>query len=339
MISSRHVAEEAGVSISTVSLVLSDRWQERRISVAARDRVLAAAKKLKYQPNQLARGLKMGRTNTIVLATLDKLYHPYVHQRIEAIRVTLQQSGYRMLLEVFDDVNEAERWLPCNTGSICDGVILLGADPEELTSLITQSPKGLPLVVSGSPISKRVNFVTYDRKEVVRLAVDHLAQQGCERIAMIYDKIDNEVSRERLLGYKQALKRARLPFNQDLLIRSGVDAETGQQIAEKVLKASALPLGVFCYNNEIALRLVHAFLQKGLRVPEDIAVVAHGDTRLNLLCEVPLSGVSTNEEEIAKAIVKIIIKQIDNLKCPPERVTVPPFLVPRASSLLRKAAN
>jgi len=339
MITSRHVAESAGVSVSTVSLVLSDRWQERRISVSARDRVLAAAKKLNYQPNQLARGLKMGRTNTVVLATLDKLYHPYVHQRIEAIRVALQRSGYRMLLEVFDDVNEAGRWLPHNTGSICDGVILLGADPGELTSLVKQCPKGLPLVVSGSPVSKAVSSVTYDRAEVVRLSVDHLARQGCERIAMIYDQIDNEVSRERLLGYKEALKRAQLPFNQDLLIRSRVDAETGQQIAEKVLKAAAPPAGVFCYNNEIALRLVHAFLQKGLRVPEDIAVVAHGDTRLNLLCEVPLSGVSTNEDEIAKAIVKTIFKQIGTPKCPPEQVTVTPFLVPRASSLLRKVAN
>jgi len=339
MITSRDVAETAGVSVSTVSLVLSGRWQEKRISVSAKDRVLEAAKKLKYQPNQLARGLKMGRTNTIVVATLDKLYHSYVHQRIEAIRIALQQNGCRMLLEVFGGIDEAERWMPQNTRSICDGIVLIGANPAELASLIKKHPKGMPLVVSGTSVSKTVNSVTYDRIEAVRLSVNHLAEQGCKRIAMIYDAVDGPVSKERVSGYKRALRMANIPFDQSLLIRSNVDKESGEQIAEKLLKAAIPPLGVFCYNNESAMQLVHALLKKGFRVPDDIAVVAHGDTRLNVLCDVPLTGISTDEDNIARAIMKILFEEIADPKRPPCQVVIPPFLVARASSLRRKTGG
>lgn len=289
----RDVADEAGVSTATASLVLNDKADS--IGSDARARVQAAAKKLGYRPNALARGLRAQRTGTIGLLSHDVLTTPYASSMIQGAQEAADELGYVLLLaNVSDD--------PIHTAAGIDTLLDRQIDaaiyatmfhrgvvvPEQLASTPTVLLDAFPLTTGHSPGEEPLPeygssshwSVVPDEYAGAVSAVEHLIAAGHRRIGWI-----NEV-------YRPMASILREQAYRDVLARHGIDADPSLEIEVLGTTHGAYPLvlellgrpdrpsALFCFNDRIATGVYHAANKLGLHIPRDLSVVGFDNQEL-----------------------------------------------------------
>lgn len=326
------IARRAGVSHVTVSNVLNRRGFEHKVSRTRAGQIRSIATELGYVPHRAARTLKLGKTYTVVVATKAQLHHPHVHELIEELREAFIPHGYQILLELLHRTPNPEGVLRSFTAGSADGLIVFGYETEWLGKLVANVPRGMPMVLVGPWEVAGFSSVSYDRVKAAELAVSHLVQLGHRRVLMIYDIQDDLPARQRVEGYRLVLDRAEIPFDESLLIRCAADGDV-RALWTKLKSIQPRPTAVYCYNDELALRLLQVIHSERLRVPESVAVVTQGNSRLTTLDETPLTAVDTNNRGIAQAVTEMLLAQIEKPNQEPRRVLVDPSLVVRASTV------
>jgi LacI family transcriptional regulator len=329
----KDIARDLGVSVVTVSKVLRN---HEDIGDKTRKRVLDRVKELNYTPNLAARGLVTGRTYLVGLVVPD-LLHPFFAQIAKSLSGALLKKGYCLTISTSEeDPKLEEHEIDRLLGRRLDALVIASSctSPAIFERIEKQ---GTPLILIDRRFSGfDSNFVGIDDEAVGVLATEHLIQIGCKRIAHLRGP-ENSPGIGRLNGYLNALARYKLrPLPGYVSAPRMVDVhsrESGADLMRQFLTLSPRPDGVFCYNDPLAIGAIHAILDAGLWVPEDIAVIGCGNLHYDTELRVPLSSIDQQTEEIGERAGRLTLSLLESKTRPQNKTYVlQPQLVIRAST-------
>lgn len=335
---SAEVARQAGVSRTTVSFVLNG-VLNRGISEATRERVLAVAQAMGYQPNAAARSLASGQTGTVGVV-IPKAAHLYVDAFLAQLVATVNEQchalGLKMLIETTDDEGrEPGGFVNLVRGRSIDGLIVANLRTSEHAHLDKITEAGIPLVVLTSRPHElsHVATVLSDTALAACTAVQHLIGLGHQNIAFIsFAQPEYESVHERELGWRQALQQADLAVEQKLVEYADISAQSGYEAAQRLLAKGAPFTALFAGNDTIAFGALRALHEAGLRVPHDVAVVGYDDIPMAAFANPPLTTMHSDPIGQAQLALQLLMAQINaDTNAEPLQHEVKPRLVVRHS--------
>jgi LacI family transcriptional regulator len=323
------VAERAGVSIASVSRVMNGLPASQGVT----ERVRAAAEELGYVPDASARSLKIGRTEQIALAVADVGNPVYVSMMREISRV-VTKAGYRLVLSSTgsDPADQIDLLASLNRG-FADGLIISPLRvPTELGDQLKASR--FPIVIIGSlPPGVSLDNVRADSVTGMALAVDHLAEQGRERIAFVNGPVDTVPGAARRNGYLTALAARDLDtYPNEQVSARDFTYHAGLKAATTLLERST-PDAIVCANDLLAIAALNVATRRGLRIPDDVAIVGMDDTDIADLANPAITSVDLGATKRARAAAKLLLRRLDKPDAPIRQVVIEPTLTVRGSSV------
>lgn len=328
----KDVAEQAGVSVKTVSNVVTGR---SNVSEATRQRVLRTISELGYRPNASARHLRTGRSGIIALA-VPELDAPYFAELAAAVITAAKARGCTVLIE--DTGGDPAEELKIASGlsePLIDGVLLspLRLDQAALAS----RPSRVPLVLLGErDYDVAADHVLIDNVAAARDATAHLLSSGRRRVAAIGAQRGpaSATAHQRMRGYQEALFAAGVPFDPSLSAEvAAYRREDGARAMHALLDLPQPPDAVFCFNDLIAMGAVRAAVDRGLKVPGDLAVVGFDDVEETRYSVPSLTTVAPDKQELARMAVDALLARLDQeAQGPPDVLYAEYRLVVRESS-------
>jgi DNA-binding LacI/PurR family transcriptional regulator len=325
----RHVAELAQVSPATVSRVLNGSLTVRE---EHRRRVLDAVAKIDYRPNRLARNLRLQQAETIGVVVPD-IENPHFSEAVRVFEDAAFRAGYRVLLCNTDETVEKQRaYLQVLAGERVLGVIVAPADRRG-TGLGPLLDLGIPVVAFDRMVADdRTDVVICDNTDATRKATEHLIWLGHRRVAYVGGRQDVETGAERLEGYTDAMRAAGLtPF----AVNGGFRREIAEQEAKALLELEQRPTALVVANNLMAIGVLRAVKSAGLRIPEDVAVVAVDDPPWAELVDPPLTVVAQPVRKMADTAIELLLERVERRRTEPTRIVLPLDLRIRASCGMR----
>lgn len=271
----KDVARRSGVSPMTVSRVIN---QSQRVSPGTRSRVEQAISELGYVPSRLARGLSRQKTGTIALIVPD-VANPFFTLIVRGAEDVARRAGYRVLLcdTRFDLTLEAEV-IEDMIAHRVEGIVIAPVSDTSRGQLKRLTRFGVPFVLIDRTIpGVECDVVLGDSVAGARKLVEHLIALGHRRIGMIVEDENVSTARDRRAGYVEALVRAGIPLEPNLVVRAVADPRGGVVGMESLLRLDEPPTAVFTVNNLVALGAIEAVRAAGLEVPDDIAFVCFDD--------------------------------------------------------------
>jgi len=317
-VTSVDVARRAGVSQSTVSLVLSGK-SAGRISARTEAAVREAAAELGYRPNIAARTLRTGTARTVGMVVTD-VTHPFFGPVLRGAQAAAWRAGYAVaLVDVANDPDRERASFEALRAGPADGYMFFTVDPPEGSGepvvAIEVSPPGMP-------------FVRFDTGHGTDLAMRHLIELGHERIGHLGSELDAEtfrIRREHVLG---RLSEAGLePCGYE---RAAFRFDDAQRAALALLTGPSRPTAVYCDDDLLAGGVYLAARELGLRIPGDLSVVGFDDLPFARVFEPPLTTVAIDPEELGARAFEVLAELMDGAS-PPGRV-LPVSLVVRGST-------
>ncbi|MBG0717043.1 LacI family transcriptional regulator [Microbacterium sp. 2C] len=319
------VARLAGVSTAVVSYVVND--GPRPVADATRDRVLRAIRSLDYRPNASARALKRGSTKLLGLV-LSEIINPFHSECIDALDSAASRRGYSILLASTHGDPERERLMRASLVERgVDGMIFLSLFPDDPADAATRAvDAGIPrLILDRSHPAQGFSTVGADAVEGARLATEHLLSHGHRRIAYIEGPLHPIVRDGRRSGWENALAaagiRAPAPVVTDWSRAGGAEA------VRILMDSPEPPTAVFAGSDLTAVGALQALHERGLRVPEDVAIVSFDGTAESEYAWPPLTTVRQPFGKMAQAAIESFV---DGPKTPRAQV-FPMQLILRAS--------
>lgn len=331
----RDVAEAAGVSIATVSLVINDK-KNARIGDDARKRVREAIKELGYRPNALAKTLVSGSSKFIGLVADAIATTPFAGQIIHGAQDEAWRHGYVLLVANTDGNQDAEReaiamMLEHKVRGILYSTWFHRA--AEVPEALRETD--FVLVDCFSPQNDAVAVVP-DEVQGGRTATQLLIDNGHRRIAIINTTTPSPAHEGRLLGYRQALEAAGIAFDPDLVIDAAPEQEGGYDAVDALLASHAT--AVFCHNDRVAMGLYDGLRRRGLSIPEDMAVVGFDNQEVIAAhLRPPLTTVALPHYELGVKGIRLLLGLDDHRDDELVTVECPPVL--RASIAEREPAG
>jgi len=329
----KDIARELGVSVVTVSKVIRNHSD---IGEETRQRVLKLVKELNYQPNPAARALVTGRSYATGLI-VPALVHPFFAEVATGLSNGLRRKGYSLLISATQGDPNLERQEIKRFLSRRLDALVIASTQQTVESFRRIEEQKVPYVLLDRAfLGMPANFVGVDDIAMGRLATEHLIEVGCSRIAHIRGPaVSTAVGR--LEGYNQALAKANLTAYQGYVATGrSPDIESwvsGRDAMRKLLELEPRPDGVFCYNDPIAVGVIDAILEAGLRVPQDVAVIGCANLHYDKSLRVPLSSVDQQSTAIGERAAKLVLSIVESKLPPPPRcVLLEPKLVRREST-------
>jgi LacI family transcriptional regulator, repressor for deo operon, udp, cdd, tsx, nupC, and nupG len=334
----RDVAMLAGVSARTVSNAVNG---YAVVSAGTRAKVDRAIAQLGYRPNVLARNLANGRSGQIAVV-VPYLDTPYFAELLQAIIPRAREGGYNVLIDQTDGDarHESELISRGSRGFLFDGMILspLGLAQADLA----HRDRSLPLVILGERSSDGTfDHVGIDDVAASTEAVAHLIGLGRRRIAAIGDQpyATGEAAQRRTQGLRAAHAQAGLVPDESLIIVTGrFNRLDGAQAMAALLDRDDPPDAVFCYSDLVASGAIHTILQRGLRVPEDVAIIGYDDIEDGRYANPTISTISPDKTAIARlAVERLLLRIAAPQPLPGVELKAGHRLIPRGSSIGRTA--
>ena len=316
------IAKKLKISTSTVSRALNDHPD---IKKETKDNVKKLAKKLQYSPNTIAQSLKSQRTNVIGVI-VPEIKHDFFSSAISGIEEVVYHSGYTILICQSNENYERE---VVNT-----------------RALIHQRVAGLIVSIAQSTvngdhfqalINRHIPLVFFDRafnniaahKVVIEdaksslIAVNHLIERGHKKIAHFAGPKTLEICKQRLKGYKNALKKANIPIKKELIrYGGGLHEVHGYDCMDSLLKDKIIPDAIFAVNDPVAIGAFQRIKEAGLKIPKDIAIVGFSNNKITSLIEPPMTTVNQPSFEMGKKAAELLIEMIKNHKNNNQKKTI-----------------
>lgn len=326
------VARRAGVSISAVSRVLSDA-PGARVSAPTRERIRQAAADLSYRPNFAARALKFSRTDVIALVVPD-LTNAFMTDLMLGVEDEAAERGYMVLLGRSEDLEPGGEMISRLIGEgRVDGMLVQLPDdspPGKVTALVQG---GHPLVLLNSVEAGRSGGVVLDDEAGAALATRHLVGLGHTRIAMAGGLPRAYTAQRRVSGFRAAMSDAGLPVAARAVTRLGYLPQDGRAALRRLLALPDPPTGLVVANLNAAIGVLAEARSVGLRVPEDLSVVAVHDAWSAENTWPPLTTVKMAMYQLGRAAVTGLWERLSGADASTLVVTEPaPQLVVRAST-------
>ncbi len=322
------VARESGVSYSTVSRVLND---FDFVKETTRQKVLEAAERLGYVANIQARSLAGGKTQIIGLL-VPGLDNGYITEIVSGIDQELVDSGYDMMLYTTHRFRGRESlYVKTIANGLADGLILIV--PQDSRSYLEGLPtRDFPYVLVDQ-IDNTFNSTTVDATnwQGAYDATSYLIELGHRRIGFITGLPQLNSARERLDGYRAALRHHGIETDDDLIIEGDYMTKGGYAGAKRLLSLPTPPTAIFASNDLSAFGVLDAIYAAGLRIPEDISVVGFDDIPLASLAHPKLTTVRQPLVQIGRVAVRLLLERLANPDIEARRVTLATELVVRDS--------
>lgn len=304
MATMKDVANRAGVSASTVSRALTG---DVNVSDSTRQRVQEAIATLGYRPNHIARTLRRRKSDTIGVVVSD-IENPHFTRAVRAIEDAAFRQGYRVILCNTDETAEKQRaYLEVLAAEQVVGVILAPADAGDPTvSMLLDM--GIPIVAFDRSVDdERADAVFADNRQAVITATEHLLSLGRRNVAFVAGRSSIQTGAERLQGYEDVMARHGLPM------RVGT-GEFRQDVARRAMTEllGEYPEidGVVVANNLMAVGVMEAIAEAGLRTPDDVALVGIDDPMWASLVAPPLTALGQPTQQMASRAFDLLLDRI-----------------------------
>lgn len=323
----RSVAEEAGVSIGTVSKVIND---SGKISEKTRKKVFQAMQKLNYKPDAAAASLRGKRTKLIGLLVPD-ISNPFYAGIARSIEDRSHEVGLNVMLCSTDNNTEKERnYLALLTSQRVDGLVVASAFRS--TVLLQETiERGIPSVLIASEIPQlSINTVTVDDYKGGYLATSHLLDLGHKEIAIISENVRS--NEPRLAAYKDSMREAGIDVKPEYIMKTEATIQKGYECAKKLLLLDEKPTAIFACNDLLAAGVIQAAKELELDLPRELSVVGFDNTVLSTTTAPMLTTVSQPIKQMGAKVVDLLLQEMEESKGYKERLLMAPELIVRQST-------
>lgn len=322
------VAEDAGVSISTVSHVING---TRFVEEATAARVRASITKLGYSPNKLARSLRSLSTDTIGLVVSD-IANPYYAGVIHGVEEECHRQGKTVLLAASDDDPEREEAvIDTLREHQVDGLIVALTSGTTDKVVREVSRLDVPVVLVDRFTDLTIDQVGAENVESTATLVGHLIAMGHRHIGFISGVAGISTSNERLTGYRSALAASGIPFDPALVRNGNSRTEPARLATLELLEEAPQCTAIVSGNNLMTLGVLKAAIETQRRVPEDLAIVSFDDFDWTDVFQPRLTTMAQPSYEIGRTAIELLLRRIADPEAPVELVRIAPTFVHRDS--------
>ncbi|RRO18270.1 LacI family transcriptional regulator [Saccharopolyspora rhizosphaerae] len=321
------VARVAGVSTATVSHVING---TRTVREETRQAVEAAIAETGYSPNTLARSLATGGTRSIAVV-MSAISNPYFGQVLQGIESEAVRQGYTLLLaDPHDDPEHELTVVRSMRERQVDGVILApSAEPDRALKYLDSQQ--VPVVLADRLGDDRYDQVGPENSEPTARLVDHLAELGHDRIAMVSGLGGLTTTEERLRGYQDGLARNGLDFDEELAVEGASASDRAARATAGLLARRPAPTAVITANNSMTIGAMQAISEAGLRVPDDVALVGFDDFPWADWFSPRLTVIAQPSAQIGTTAARLLLRRIADPGSPPRTHRLDSTLVHRNS--------
>jgi DNA-binding LacI/PurR family transcriptional regulator len=306
----KDVAKLAGVSVGTVSKYLNN---PQNLKDDTRAKVEDAIRQLQYQPSPLARSMRTGKTNTIAVIAPD-IVNPFFAEIYDSIRMASVNSGYTPILYTTEDNPETlKAYLTDISARQLDGIILCFIEEDDLIlNFVEKMQNQIPIVLFSWDIcNTRFNCISIDIFEGVFKSTGHLISIGRKDIAYVGGHKENRISREKYNGYLKAMNNAGLNASADLEHYGDFKLNTGYFAARKFLMLNRTPDAIVAENDVLAIGCMKYLIQRGVRIPDDIAVIGFDNISIASMYEPSLSTIALPILKMGEEALKLLISVME----------------------------
>jgi len=323
------VAEMAGVSASTASRALNGRGE---LAEATRAAVLEAAAALDFRPSAVARSLRTRTTFTVGFVVPD-VASPFYAAALKGAQGALEGAGYRVMLMDSEQTEAGEvAALRTLLDQQVDGLLVAttGLSAKRFDEVAGGSET--PCVFFDSLVPRAgAGSVAIDNDPGIRLLVEHLVEHGHERIAILAGSLAETSGAERLRAFRKAMRRNRLELAAGYEQHCRWSVESGRAGTDALLELAQPPTAVVASSAQLALGCLAACRARGLKLPDDLALVCFDDPYFGDLLEPPLTAVAYDPAEVGRSAAALLVESMQDGDRPYRAVTVPVELVRRRS--------
>jgi LacI family transcriptional regulator len=328
----KDIAKRAGVSATTVSLVLNQ-GSNSRISESTRNKILHIVKELGYQTNKTPQGVPIAVPPTIGLVFTD-VTNPFFTAMAAAIEDVASRYGYNIILcNTQRNLKKEREYLDVLSRRRVDGLIIAPADDQE--SNVTDFVKrNIPVVFIDRCLEgeEHTNAVLLDNLEGAYLATKHLLDLGHRRIGFISGRRNVMTGKERLKGYQKALHEYQVSLDEHLIGDGFFTVEGGQDATQTLLNLSPAPSALFSSGGVMTVGALLEIKQRGLTLPTDISFISFDDENWCMLTEPPLTVVAQPVNELGISAAQLVIQLIQGWGTEAlQRIVLKPKLIERGS--------
>lgn len=313
------VAARAGVSVGTVSHVFNE---TARVSPALRESVLKAARELDYQPNLVAKSLRISQTKTIGMI-VSNLENPFYTEIAHAIQDEVAEHDYDVIVASnFENATLEAKHISSMRRKQVDGMILAPtAEVGEVLDSLVRS--GFPVVL----VSKRVPGVEVpavisDNRSAVQRATEHLLAQGRKRVGLVLHEQGGSHTEDQRSGYQAALKARGMRLEASRMALNRNTMAGGAEATARLMAADPPPDAIVCGTAMMTLGLLRYLSEHTIRCPEDVGLISSGNMPWGRFIDPPLTYITQPTHEMGKKAVQMLLEIVEAGRKPPGAVTV-----------------
>lgn len=336
-ISLNDIAQQLGVSKTLVSLVLNGKGREHRISKEVCNKVMALAEELNYKPNQIAKGLRTGKTNTIGLIIAD-IANPFFGKLGREIEKQASLHGYRVMFCSSDENAEnSQNQIEMLQQSQIDGFIIAPPAGSENQILSLKKSRTPFVLIDRHFPDIETNYIVIDNVQAAYEGTVHLIKKGYRKIACVTLNVHLNNMNQRVLGYKQALIDNNIQIDDELIKMMTFSHEKDELVdAVKQLEPGNKNKveAVFFTTSKLGIMGIETIHSLGLKIPDDIAVVSFDDPDAYKISQPPISAIAQPLTEIGRQSVEVLLELMNNKKGNSEtkKIVLKANFIPRKSS-------
>ncbi|GAO99648.1 substrate-binding domain-containing protein [Fructobacillus ficulneus] len=322
------VAEKVGVSLATVSRVVNG---NNNVRASTREKVLQAIDDLGYQPNAVARGLASKKTTTIgvVMPDVTNVFYSELARGVDDVAQMYQYDA--LLTNTDDDQNRAVTAIKNLSTKQVDGIIYMGT---KLSSQVLKAIEAtnVPVVLAGSVAAdEQLPSVNIDYVAAFEAVTTKLINHGHQKIALVLGSEDRAIDQSfRLVGYQQALAKAGLDYDKNLVFAKARTYATGQNQAAELVAQGVTAAVV--YDDEVAVSILNYYQDHGYKVPEDLEIITSNNTNFSIVSRPELSSINQPKYDIGAVAMRLLTKLMNGEKLEESQIHLPYTLIKRGST-------
>ncbi|EMS32137.1 LacI family transcriptional regulator [Mariniradius saccharolyticus AK6] len=328
----KEIARKLGVSVSTVSRALKD---SPELHPDTKKKIVEAAKAMNYQYNLLAQSLRISRSKVLGVIVPELTSH-FFSSNISGISDTAYRRGYNVMICQSNESYEQEKAnVKTLVSSQVDGLLIsLSRETKSYEHLQELYDREIPFIMFDRvteeiPVSK----VTVDDAHGAYLAVHHLLEQGCRKIAYFSGPEDLYISKKRKEGYLEALKEFGIPESEARIYVTDLTPEGNRKISLQMIAEKDRPDAVFAMIDPLAIDLMTVLKEKGVKIPDEIALAGFTNNPTSAVVDPSLTTISQPGYEMGKIAANHLLDQLDEIVSDePQSFVLQTTLVARESS-------
>lgn len=334
----KDIAKHLSLSVSTVSRALVN---DKNIRRETKEKVLEAAKTLDYKPNPVATNLKYGHTNTVGVI-VPEMVTPFASQVINGIQSLLYANGMKVIIaESGEDPHKERENLQMMERFMVDGIIIcLCSYKKNKDEYIRLQQAEMPMVFYDRiPHGMNVSQVIVDDYMKAFFLVEELIREGYKHIIHLAGPDDVYNSIERARGYKDALAKFKIPFSEDMLLKTGLTFKDGADAADILVDKGISFDAVFAFTDTLAIGTMNRLRELGKKIPEEIAIASFSGTVLSTIVYPQLTTVEPPLQQMGKTAAELILEKIKHPLSPDRSVVLNAEIQIRASTQKKKRSE